>query len=254
MSMAATIFADETQISTMTVAGRAGPKKMSGLRSRNLVARGPSTVWRRSSRLLLPTRRTLARSWRALPLSVRAVLLMVTGSLLFSVMGALVKLLGQQIDSFQIAFFRCFFGFIAILPFILLKRGRHAFRTTHLYGHFLRGALGVAAIVAGFYATTRLPLTRLDSDQLYRPAVHDPHRHLPARRKGALAAGARHRCRLYRRIGNGPARQRDIGFGRHRWADRRLSGGALDDLDQALVGDRKGADRPRLFRPVRPRC
>jgi drug/metabolite transporter (DMT)-like permease len=159
MSMAATIFADETQISAMTVAGRAGPKKMSGLRSINLVARGPSTVWRRSSRLLLPTRRTLARSWSALPLSVRAVLLMVTGSLLFSVMGALVKLLGQQIDSFQIAFFRCFFGFIAILPFVLLKRGRHAFRTTYFYGHFLRGALGVAAIVAGFYATTRLPLT-----------------------------------------------------------------------------------------------
>ena len=159
MSIAATIFADETQISAMTVAGRAGPKKMSGLGSRNLVARGPSTVWRRSARLLRPTRRTLASSWRTLPLSVRAVLLMATGYLLFSVMGALVKLLGQQIDSFQIAFFRCFFGFIAILPFVLLKRGRHAFRTTHFYGHFLRGALGVAAIVAGFYATTRLPLT-----------------------------------------------------------------------------------------------
>jgi drug/metabolite transporter (DMT)-like permease len=84
---------------------------------------------------------------------------MVTGCLLFSIMGALVKLLGQRLDSSQIAFFRCFFGFIAILPFALLKPGRHAFRTTHFYGHFLRGALGVAAIVAGFYATTRLPLT-----------------------------------------------------------------------------------------------
>jgi drug/metabolite transporter (DMT)-like permease len=74
-------------------------------------------------------------------------------------MGALVKLLGQRLDSFQIAFFRCFFGFIAILPFILLKEGRRALRTTHFYGHFLRGAIGVAALVAGFYATTRLPLT-----------------------------------------------------------------------------------------------
>ena len=117
-------------------------------------------MWRRSSRLLRPTRRTLARSsWKALPLAVRAVLLMVTGCLLFSIMGALVKLLGQRLDSSQIAFFRCFFGFIAILPFVLLKPGRHALRTTHFYGHFLRGALGVAAIVAGFYATTRLPLT-----------------------------------------------------------------------------------------------
>ena len=103
---------------------------------------------------------SLARtSWEALPLSVRAVLLMVTGCLLFSIMGALVKLLGQRLDSFQIAFFRCFFGFIAFLPFVLLKKGRRAFRTTHFYGHFLRAAIGVAAIIAGFYATTRLPLT-----------------------------------------------------------------------------------------------
>jgi drug/metabolite transporter (DMT)-like permease len=84
---------------------------------------------------------------------------MVAGCLLFSIMGALVKLLGQRLGSFRIAFFRCFFGFIAILPFVLLKPGRQAFRTTHFRGHFLRGAIGVAAIVAGFYATTRLPLT-----------------------------------------------------------------------------------------------
>jgi drug/metabolite transporter (DMT)-like permease len=84
---------------------------------------------------------------------------MVTGCLLSSIMGALVKLLGQRLDSFQIAFFRCFFGFIAFLPFVLLKKGRRAFRTTHFYGHFLRAAIGVAAIIAGFYATTRLPLT-----------------------------------------------------------------------------------------------
>jgi drug/metabolite transporter (DMT)-like permease len=51
------------------------------------------------------------------------------------------------------------FGFIAILPFVLFKPGRHAFRTTHFCSHFLRGAVGVAGLVAGFYATTRLPLT-----------------------------------------------------------------------------------------------
>jgi drug/metabolite transporter (DMT)-like permease len=102
----------------------------------------------------------LARSgWARLPLAVRAALLMVTGCLLFSIMGALVKLLGQRLDSIQIAFFRCFFGFLAILPFVLSKKGHHAFRTTHFYGHFLRGAVGVAAMVGGFYATTRLPLT-----------------------------------------------------------------------------------------------
>jgi drug/metabolite transporter (DMT)-like permease len=98
-------------------------------------------------------------SWEALPAAARAAVLMVIASLLFSVMGALVKLLGQRLDSFQIAFFRCLFGFAATLPFALNKKGHHAFRTTHPYGHFVRGAVGVAAMVAGFYATTRLPLT-----------------------------------------------------------------------------------------------
>jgi drug/metabolite transporter (DMT)-like permease len=97
--------------------------------------------------------------WQRLPRPVRAAVLMVTGCLLFSVMGALVKLLGQRLDSFQIAFFRCFFGFLAVLPFVLPKKGHHAFRTIHHYGHFIRGAVGVGAMVAGFYATTRLPLT-----------------------------------------------------------------------------------------------
>jgi drug/metabolite transporter (DMT)-like permease len=99
------------------------------------------------------------RSWERLPLATRAALLMVTGCLLFSIMSALVKLLGQRLDSFQIAFFRCLFGLLAILPFVFSKKGNHAFRTTHFYGHFLRAALGVAGMVAGFYATTRLPLT-----------------------------------------------------------------------------------------------
>ena len=99
------------------------------------------------------------RSWARWPLAARAAMLMATGSLLFSIMGMLVKLLGQSLDSLQIAFFRCLFGFLAILPFVLLQKSHHAFRTTHPAGHFLRGVLGVAAVVAGFYATTRLPLT-----------------------------------------------------------------------------------------------
>jgi drug/metabolite transporter (DMT)-like permease len=97
--------------------------------------------------------------WRALPVAARAALLMVIGCIMFSITGGLIKLLGQRLDSLQIAFFRSLFGFVVILPLVLWGKGHHAFRTTHPYGHFLRGAVGVAAMVAGFYATTRLPLT-----------------------------------------------------------------------------------------------
>jgi hypothetical protein len=41
-----------------------------------------------------------------LPVAVRAALLMVIGCILFSITGGLVKLLGQRLDSLQIAFFR----------------------------------------------------------------------------------------------------------------------------------------------------
>jgi hypothetical protein len=43
--------------------------------------------------------------WRALPVAVRAPLLMVIACILFSITGGLIKLLGQRLDSLQIAFF-----------------------------------------------------------------------------------------------------------------------------------------------------
>jgi drug/metabolite transporter (DMT)-like permease len=101
----------------------------------------------------------LRRLWRGRSGGARAAAMMLTACLMFSIMGALVKLLGHRLDSFQIAFFRCLFGFVGILPFVLFEKGHRAFRTTHPWGHFVRAALGVASMVAGFYATTKLPLT-----------------------------------------------------------------------------------------------
>jgi len=45
------------------------------------------------------------RYWRALPVAVRKALLMVIACILFSITGGLIKLLGQRLDSLQIAFF-----------------------------------------------------------------------------------------------------------------------------------------------------
>ncbi|MBV9858783.1 MAG: DMT family transporter [Alphaproteobacteria bacterium] len=84
---------------------------------------------------------------------------MLLGCLCFAIMGALVKLLGQRLDSMQIAFFRCAVAFLATLPFVLHKKGHGAFRTIHPFGHLLRGGVGVAAMMASFFATARLPLT-----------------------------------------------------------------------------------------------
>src|ERR1700761_7313684 len=97
--------------------------------------------------------------WLAMPVNVRAPLTMLVGCLSFAIMGALVKLLGQRLDSMQISFFRCFFAFVATAPFILSKKGHHAFRTIHPVGLLMRGAIGVAGMLTAFFATTHLPLT-----------------------------------------------------------------------------------------------
>jgi hypothetical protein len=57
--------------------------------------------------------------WGALPVAVRAALLMVIGCILFSITGGLIKLLGQRLDSLQIAFLRSLFEFLVILPLVL---------------------------------------------------------------------------------------------------------------------------------------
>ncbi len=106
----------------------------------------------------LATRIGLARRrWAGLSGAARGVTWMLLAGINFSLMVATVKWLGAHLDSFQIAFFRCLFGLVMILPFVL-SAGAPALRTRHLAMHVLRALFGISAMCAGFYAVTRLPL------------------------------------------------------------------------------------------------
>jgi drug/metabolite transporter (DMT)-like permease len=120
--------------------------------------------------------------------------------------------------------------------------------TTPFYGHFLRGAIGIAAF--GFYATIRLPLTDSTAISFTVPLLMILTAIFLLGEKVRWRRGLGTRRQVYRRIGDGPVGQRGIGRGHHGWALRRLSGGALDDVHQAPVGDGKGPDDPCLFQPV----
>lgn len=97
------------------------------------------------------------RAWQRLPGNVQGAFLILLAAVFFSVMGVLVKILGSRLDSFQIAFFRCLFGLVAVLPF--LSRGAwRALHTRHLPAHVLRALLGVGAMTCGFYAVTHMTL------------------------------------------------------------------------------------------------
>lgn len=102
-------------------------------------------------------RETAGTRWLILPGNVRGAIWILLASLLFTIMSAMVKSVGARLDSFEIGFFRCAFGLLAVLPF-MLRAGPAAFQTRRPVMHLMRGLLGTTAMFCGFYALTHLPL------------------------------------------------------------------------------------------------
>jgi drug/metabolite transporter (DMT)-like permease len=98
--------------------------------------------------------RTRARL-RSLPANFRGALWVLMAAMIFTIMGTLVKFLGNHFDSFEIAFFRALFGLGALMPF-LLKLGIGQIRTKRLGLHLTRGFIGSLGMLCGFYALTHL--------------------------------------------------------------------------------------------------
>jgi drug/metabolite transporter (DMT)-like permease len=106
--------------------------------------------------------------WLALPANVRGALWILAASVLFSCMAAVVKTLGARLDSFQIAFFRCAFGLLVILPF-MLRAGPQVFKTRRPVLHIVRALTGVTAMFCGFYSITHLPLADATAISFAKP-------------------------------------------------------------------------------------
>ena len=77
----------------------------------------------------------------------------------FTVMGALVRFIGERVPLGEQLFTRSFFALIPLLAMIVW-RGElaSALRTKHPFGHLRRGLTGVAAMACMFAALARLPL------------------------------------------------------------------------------------------------
>ena len=103
------------------------------------------------------TRRNMMAYWQSLPDNVRGAIWMLVSGVLFTAMGGLVKDLGQRYSPFQVALFRCLFGFVVLLP-LILPHGIQAFRTRHLTMHISRALIGVCAMGCMFYGLANLAL------------------------------------------------------------------------------------------------
>ncbi len=114
-------------------------------------------------------RAAFAARWAALPANTRGAVWVLIACFGFTVMAAMAKALGQRLDSFQVAFFRCVFGFAFLLPFLIRAGGLTALRTRVPYLHGGRALTGVVAMMCGFYAITHLPLATATAITFTKP-------------------------------------------------------------------------------------
>ncbi len=95
--------------------------------------------------------------FRRLPPNVQGAAWLVSGGFIFTTCGVMIRLLSEQIDSVQTAFFRSVLSVIMLLPLILAGRVQ-PWTSKRLAGHFWRTLAGTASMVLGFYAVSMLPL------------------------------------------------------------------------------------------------
>ena len=105
--------------------------------------------------------------------TAQAVLLVIVGSFGFAIMGGIAKHLGEELDSFQIAFFRAFVGFLLLSP-IVLRAGVSTLKTSVPHLHAVRVVMGTCAMMTGFYALTHLPLATATAVTFTKPLFMIP--------------------------------------------------------------------------------
>ena len=125
---------------------------------------------------------------------LRAALLMLGSTVFFGLMTVAIKLASASLHTFEIAFFRNFFGLMAALP-LLLHHGPELLKTTQFPRYLFRCTIGVTSMMAGFWAIGHLPLAQAVALSYSTPifvtiaAVVFLHEQVRARRWAAVAVG-----------------------------------------------------------------
>lgn len=93
----------------------------------------------------------------AVPPAIQGPLWMSLAAVSFGVMIVLVRYLTAAFDPLQVVFFRCFFGLVAMLPW-LLGKGLVVLRTQRIWLHVLRALVAIVAMTMWFTTLALMPL------------------------------------------------------------------------------------------------
>jgi len=77
----------------------------------------------------------------------------------FALMAIAIRLASATIPTTEVAFFRNFFGLLALLPMIL-RRGSPVPRTAHVGRYVVRTVVGLGSMLCAFWAIGHLPLSQ----------------------------------------------------------------------------------------------
>ncbi len=109
-----------------------------------------------------------SRRFSGLPANVQGAIWIAFAGLILVTMSSMVKALGAGFDSFQILFFRCAVGAVALLP-LALRYGFGTYATRRAGLHAVRTLVGLSAMACFFYALTHMALAEATAILFSRP-------------------------------------------------------------------------------------
>ncbi len=125
---------------------------------------------------------------------LRGALWMLLAAAAFAAMTALVRVMGESLHPFEIAFWRNFYGLMFMMPW-LVRMGFGGLRTQRMGLYSLRGMFGLTAMLMWFWAITAMPMGEAVALSFTAPlfaslaAVVILHERMGLRRVMALVAG-----------------------------------------------------------------
>ena len=102
--------------------------------------------------------------------NIKAVLLTISASFFAVLMEALIKAAQYDSNVYTIGFFRFFFGFLIILPYLVTKKF-NTYKTKNLKFYIIRGAFNIPVMIFGFGALVYVPLEQFKAMHFLSPII-----------------------------------------------------------------------------------
>ena len=102
--------------------------------------------------------------------NIKAVLLTISASFFAVLMEALIKAAQYDSNVYTIGFFRFFFGFLIILPYLVTKKFT-TYKTKNLKFYIIRGAFNIPVMILGFGALVYVPLEQFKAMHFLSPII-----------------------------------------------------------------------------------